>query len=685
MRFLRALLTIVATLAVGLSASSSAMAQASQTRAQLESYVSTNIGPNGVGAVTGTIMQRALLNQAASTFTLLDTIPEGVWGCAGPSACIPSSLTMIPANVSANFGFNMLSADNPTFSLGVNIVNPSVPFLYMDDSAVTIPTDAHAWTNTISDTDGSFHFKTINDAGTSEQDWLIVTRTGLNATLADFTIPLSVPAITAPSFNVVGPSNPFFYMDNSSLNGGANLGAWDMTVLNTTGTLQFNALGDTSGSNAWMSVTRSGFVPQLVTIAPAVTIGGTLNAANAAFPTTNDAVTFSFLPPTFGGTWLTQSEFTSSYQSTHTDGRATMNISRTALGSGQNGPGTADYGAFITSQKTNYLTSTVEGEVDGLFCLAAQGNHGDSACMLGAASKVFGGSSPTGGVLGNQLEAIWINSSGQALMNINTIEAFGEGAGGQSNNTGYGYWTENTGAVNAVAASQITPFSAYYADALDQNGNCPTHCPTWTNGYTLAGSASAGDIFFNVAWGINQSGKITLGSGNATGKDGNPTLSTGIRLSLEDNGGTAVWRDSGGGITAQLTQVAQWVLGAAGKTPAVEFVGGTSGTLTIQPATATLVTNLTATLPTNTGTIAETNFAQTWSAIQTYSSPVNLVPISIATLLAITCNSASEGEVAFVKDTTGSAAATFHLTVAGSGATTVNSLASCNGSNWQYD
>jgi hypothetical protein len=64
---------------------------------------------------------------------------------------------------------------------------------------------------------------------------------------------------------------------------------------------------------------------------------------------------------------------------------------------------------------------------------------------------------------------------------------------------------------------------------------------------------------------------------------------------------------------------------------------------------------------------------------------MQLVNVNIATLLAMTCNAGSAGSVAFVSDTTAAAAPTFHLIVAGSGATTVNSLTSCNGTNWVYD
>lgn len=61
----------------------------------------------------------------------------------------------------------------------------------------------------------------------------------------------------------------------------------------------------------------------------------------------------------------------------------------------------------------------------------------------------------------------------------------------------------------------------------------------------------------------------------------------------------------------------------------------------------------------------------------------SITPIAISALP--TCNSGEEGTIAFVKDSTASATATFHGSVAGSGSSSVNSLVSCNGSNWQYD
>jgi hypothetical protein len=60
-------------------------------------------------------------------------------------------------------------------------------------------------------------------------------------------------------------------------------------------------------------------------------------------------------------------------------------------------------------------------------------------------------------------------------------------------------------------------------------------------------------------------------------------------------------------------------LGASGTLGTITFGNATSGTVTLAPATGALGT-VTATLPANTGTIAELNFAQTWTAVQTFTN-----------------------------------------------------------------
>src|SRR5712692_5749447 len=80
-------------------------------------------------------------------------------------------------------------------------------------------------------------------------------------------------------------------------------------------------------------------------------------------------------------------------------------------------------------------------------------------------------------------------------------------------------------------------------------------------------------------------------------------------------GGTATLPNNTGTI-AELNLVQTW-------TALQTFSGGVSGTFQISPGPVTLASSATAartaTFPDNTGNIAETNFAQTWSAVQTFS------------------------------------------------------------------
>lgn len=64
-------------------------------------------------------------------------------------------------------------------------------------------------------------------------------------------------------------------------------------------------------------------------------------------------------------------------------------------------------------------------------------------------------------------------------------------------------------------------------------------------------------------------------------------------------------------------------LGASGTLGSLTFGNATSGLLTIQPVTGALGT-VTASLPANTGTIAETNLAQTFSALQTFGTNISI-------------------------------------------------------------
>lgn len=79
-------------------------------------------------------------------------------------------------------------------------------------------------------------------------------------------------------------------------------------------------------------------------------------------------------------------------------------------------------------------------------------------------------------------------------------------------------------------------------------------------------------------------------------------------------------------------------LGSAGVIGTLTFGNATSGLLTLSPPTGAMGT-ITATLPVNTGTLAETNFAQTWSAVQSHNS--GDLALNGATSGSITLNAAA--------------------------------------------
>ena len=75
------------------------------------------------------------------------------------------------------------------------------------------------------------------------------------------------------------------------------------------------------------------------------------------------------------------------------------------------------------------------------------------------------------------------------------------------------------------------------------------------------------------------------------------------------------------------SSVAAWTftptLGASGTLGSLAMGNATSGTVTLAPVTGALG-SVTASLPANTGTIAEVNFAQTWSALQTFGTNISI-------------------------------------------------------------
>lgn len=84
-----------------------------------------------------------------------------------------------------------------------------------------------------------------------------------------------------------------------------------------------------------------------------------------------------------------------------------------------------------------------------------------------------------------------------------------------------------------------------------------------------------------------------------------------------------------GNANATLTAGAM-TLGVSGTAGSVKMGNNTSGTVQLQPLTGVALGTVTASLPANTGTVAELNLAQTWSATQTFVAPVLGTPASVA-------------------------------------------------------
>lgn len=119
------------------------------------------------------------------------------------------------------------------------------------------------------------------------------------------------------------------------------------------------------------------------------TASGNLKVLNAdggfTFATT---ATSSDVSGAFGGSWKVAHRKYSSDTATFAGSRATAAIMRDATGSGTNGPSRSDYALHVESTKTDYLTSAVQGEIDGMNIVVRQGELGDTSALLFNMAKV---------------------------------------------------------------------------------------------------------------------------------------------------------------------------------------------------------------------------------------------------------------------------------------------------------
>lgn len=140
---------------------------------------------------------------------------------------------------------------------------------------------------------------------------------------------------------------------------------------------------------------------------------------------------------------------------------------------------------------------------------------------------------------------------------------------------------------------------------------------TLTNGQLLIGSSSSDPVAATLTAGANititnGAGSITIASSGGSGSGCVPAGSAGNIIT--DTGSSTCSSDTSTNLTAGALS-----LGSSGTAGSAKFGNATSGTVTLQPVTGALGT-VTASLPANTGTLAELNLAETWSAIQSFNS-----------------------------------------------------------------
>ena len=165
------------------------------------------------------------------------------------------------------------------------------------------------------------------------------------------------------------------------------------------------------------------------------------------------------------------------------------------------------------------------------------------------------------------------------------------------------------GSSTGGSATLLPNFAAFvYQDQSSAPGNWWTlNIPTFS-----AFGSTCGDSTHAMAWSTTAgwSCQTITATAAAGGSDGQVQINNSTALA-----GYA-------GFLFDKTSVI--TLGVAGTSVGgVGFKNATSGTVTLQPVTGALGT-VTASLPANTGTIAETNFAQTWSALQTFGTNISI-------------------------------------------------------------
>lgn len=184
----------------------------------------------------------------------------------------------------------------------------------------------------------------------------------------------------------------------------------------------------------------------------------------------------------------------------------------------------------------------------------------------------------------------------------------------------YGYTYNSSGVISAygfpgfgtITSGALMTFddASGAATAGNLSGDVTTSGSTAT---TLATVNSNVGSFINANITVNAKGLITAASNGSAGS-GCSVSGSQYQIVAVNSAGTGCTADSNALVNAGALS-----LGASGTAGSVAMGNATSGVVTLQPVTGALGT-VNASLPANTGTIAETNLAQTWSAAQSFNN-----------------------------------------------------------------
>lgn len=254
--------------------------------------------------------------------------------------------------------------------------------------------------------------------------------------------------------------------------------------------------------------------------------------------------------------------------------------------------------------------------------------------------------SPTGGAQG----AGTFNVSGGYYVNGNVVSPTAAGLTGQTltgvtgSNPGWSY--APTLGVNATTAGSLTianglttgksitiqnlsatvanynfnlPSTAGLAGQVFQSGGGVSAANTWSTATYPAIATTAGTWLSadGTNW-VKSTATLPVtatGTGTILRSDGTNWVATTNTFPTTAAIGT-VLNASGANVFAATTTP---TLGAAGTLGTLTFGNATSGSVTVSPVAGALGT-VTASLPANAGIIAELNYAQTWTAIQTFTN-----------------------------------------------------------------